>query len=600
MRPGSGRMGMPGTSSGAPPGTGIRPGSGRVRLSTGQTGLRGPGTQAAQGVALNATVNVADRPMTGQGVMGMKTSAGRPEGGGRLVEDHSHFVGLLRKKMRDITQETTRLRTEMDEQNKNNSQTAQLERKYETLLKNKEALEGQLADYNLAMDKTRTSTDPEDVQALAMHMSEKNRQTGQELDRVFMQRKQRENDIGQIEEQIEGQFKQIQARINELEPAKLKSYNELHEKQRELQDRCVQTDHRLGEINNRIRQYESDDKSSSMRKDFTNLERRYQSLRRDAESLEQELDIANMDPKEAHTQFVNRVNSFKAKTKELSDKVGALREENNLSRRSLDEMDNQPEEDNGDAAKYELLVKRDQEMTAFMDKFEDTRGGVLVEQKTVQDMIVKLLDSISRGIEDSANMPSQEVMTEMENTKTFKEKNMATAQKTMESLQMEKKKREKELALLHDSEPKLNKELENLGTNMKRMENEMKQFADVNGLREAFEVTKLHLLDLRSSYTKRRDGMRQQVQAASVEHEAIKRALSSNETARELDDTEKRLKHYERSIFEIREFVESKSRETDFEQVKMACLKITENLNVIAIRKAKEQPSPFVQQQAKW
>ena len=46
-----------------------------------------------------------------------------------------------------------RLRTEVEQQSKNNSQISQLERKYDTLLKNKEALEGQLADYNLAMDK---------------------------------------------------------------------------------------------------------------------------------------------------------------------------------------------------------------------------------------------------------------------------------------------------------------------------------------------------------------------------------------------------------------------------------------------------------------
>jgi hypothetical protein len=43
------------------------------------------------------SVNVTDRPMTGQGVMGMKSSAG---GGGRLVEDTSYYVGLLRKKMK--------------------------------------------------------------------------------------------------------------------------------------------------------------------------------------------------------------------------------------------------------------------------------------------------------------------------------------------------------------------------------------------------------------------------------------------------------------------------------------------------------------------
>lgn len=45
---------------------------------------------------------------------------------------------------------------------------------------------------------TRTSTDPEDVQQMAEHMMEKNRQAGQDVDRIFMQRKQRENEIGQV------------------------------------------------------------------------------------------------------------------------------------------------------------------------------------------------------------------------------------------------------------------------------------------------------------------------------------------------------------------------------------------------------------------
>jgi intraflagellar transport protein 74 len=166
---------MIGTSAGVPPGTGIRPGSGRALLRTGQAGLSGPGTQAAQGIALNVNVNVADRPMTGQGVKVVNAAAT----GGRLVEDTSYYVGLLRKKMRDVSSEVSRLKTEIDDISKSSSQTAQLERKYDTLLKNKEALEGQLADYNLAMDKTRTSTDPEDVQALAAHMNNKNRQTGQ-------------------------------------------------------------------------------------------------------------------------------------------------------------------------------------------------------------------------------------------------------------------------------------------------------------------------------------------------------------------------------------------------------------------------------------
>lgn len=154
MRPGSRGTGAPpGSSGGAPPGTGVRPGSGRkppgsARLRTGMA-TSGAGTQAAGGIALNASVNVMDRPVTGQGLMGMKTQGGT----GRLVEDASYYIGILRKRINDVNTETRRLKSVIDSNSKESSQYTQLERRYESLLKNKETLEGQLADYNLAMDK---------------------------------------------------------------------------------------------------------------------------------------------------------------------------------------------------------------------------------------------------------------------------------------------------------------------------------------------------------------------------------------------------------------------------------------------------------------
>ncbi len=111
----------------------------------------GAGTQAAQGISINASVNVSDRPVTGQGVMGMKTQGGI--GSGRLVEDASYYIGLIRKKITDVGAETAKLRHDIDQSSKDNVQYTQLERKYETLMKSKETLEGQLADYNLALDK---------------------------------------------------------------------------------------------------------------------------------------------------------------------------------------------------------------------------------------------------------------------------------------------------------------------------------------------------------------------------------------------------------------------------------------------------------------
>lgn len=304
--------GRPG-SSGAPPGTGARrPGSGAARppgtsrLRTGVTPA-GPGTEAAQGASIQAAINVSDRPLTGQGVMGMKHKAQ----GDRMVFDASHFVGQIRRRITDLNNETAKLRAETEQITKDNSQYSQYEKKYEALIKSKDSLEGQLADYNLAMDKSRTSTDPDEVLQLAHHLQDKNRHGSQELDRVFMVRKQREGEVAALEEQLEAHYRAIQARINELEPGKLRAYNDLMAKQREYQEKSQQSEQKLNELSARLRQLESDDKGSSLRKEYVVLEKTIQAKKRELQTAQEELDIVNLEPKEAHARYVARVNDFK-------------------------------------------------------------------------------------------------------------------------------------------------------------------------------------------------------------------------------------------------------------------------------------------------
>jgi len=74
-----------------------------------------------------------------------------------MVQDASYFVGLLRQKINEITVEIGRMRSDADKAAKDSAVLVQYERKYDVLIKEVRGLEGDLADYNLAMDKSRTS-----------------------------------------------------------------------------------------------------------------------------------------------------------------------------------------------------------------------------------------------------------------------------------------------------------------------------------------------------------------------------------------------------------------------------------------------------------
>lgn len=66
--------------------------------------------------------------------------------------------------------EINKLKSEVEEINKDNTTYLTLERKYETLIKDVRKFEGELADYNLALDKYRSDSKPEEIEAVFMHI----------------------------------------------------------------------------------------------------------------------------------------------------------------------------------------------------------------------------------------------------------------------------------------------------------------------------------------------------------------------------------------------------------------------------------------------
>lgn len=59
-----------------------------------------------------------------------------------------------------------------------------------------------MADYNLALDKYRSDTKPEDIIAILYHIQGQNEKQRGQLDEMFIDRKEMEGFIHELEEQI--------------------------------------------------------------------------------------------------------------------------------------------------------------------------------------------------------------------------------------------------------------------------------------------------------------------------------------------------------------------------------------------------------------
>ncbi len=105
--------------------------------------------------------------------------------------------------------------------------------------------------------------------------------------------------------------------------------------------------------------------------------------RRTLDSLNEEYEITSLDPKEAHARFVAKVNEHKQAASRMEEKIVSSKGEVKGLRKTLEDLTvaaSSAEEkgDDSENAKYELLVKREQEMSAFVDGFDEVSTRVLM------------------------------------------------------------------------------------------------------------------------------------------------------------------------------------------------------------------------------
>ena len=114
------------------------------------------------GIGLQTPVQVADRPITQQGLSGIRagatgTSSGR--GPQRQFQDKSYFMGVLRSKMSELTSEITQMRGQINTATEEQSTFLTYDKRVKETAAELTELQSKVEDYNLLVDKMNTDTE---------------------------------------------------------------------------------------------------------------------------------------------------------------------------------------------------------------------------------------------------------------------------------------------------------------------------------------------------------------------------------------------------------------------------------------------------------
>ncbi|NWR93926.1 IFT74 protein, partial [Furnarius figulus] len=207
--------------------------------STARPNSRGSSTT---GGVLSSQIKVADRPVTQQGLSGIKTAMKGPQ---RQIMDKTYFLGVLRSKTNELTTEINKLQEEVEMYKQEKSVYLSYEKRAETLAGEIKEFQGQLADFNMVVDILNTSTDMTEVIREYNMLKVQNDQDAQSMDKIFTERQATEKLIQAVEEDIEHEkfvaddimkdmSQENQAKYMEMKAANEKLSQELVVQQQEL------------------------------------------------------------------------------------------------------------------------------------------------------------------------------------------------------------------------------------------------------------------------------------------------------------------------------------------------------------------------------
>ena len=357
--------------------------------------------------------------------------------------------------MDDIETEIQRLSKETEAIDANCSRQASRQQVYDSLLGEKNNLEMTIADFNFAISKERSGSDPEEIEALALGLKEQNDELADEVDNLFMKNQFSQNEIKKLENEIYSLRKSFESLLDNADEDTIFEYERLTAQLKAIKDERVEVE---GEVKALKVLMDEVRHTFSMRTDQDTCKRldteeeNTSALKIDLSALEDNVRIAQMGVDDARLFFLDKVKTNKARLNELDkehdDLHKELRELKATERELVDFLRDAESTDGSTNDKEMIMYSKLKDAQENLSFAKERIGSLRADSKTKESMINDLEEALSnRLISIKVEMPTQDKFQELNDTVNFKSKHLTNSQITMNRILDQKDKRRIEASI---------------------------------------------------------------------------------------------------------------------------------------------------------
>ncbi|KAK4467750.1 hypothetical protein MN116_008681 [Schistosoma mekongi] len=514
-------------------------------------------SRAANCSALNTMVCVEDRPITQQGLRGLKSAVRGPK---RQVEDKSYFLGLLRGKINEINSEIGTITRQLTEKEEENASFVQYEQMAEKLAYEIKELQGELGDYNTLVDKatlgdniTSIEMDLEDVQAA-------NQRAEQNLEILYNDRQRRELSLKACELELQEEQQISENVIQEMNDKERERYFKLKDLNTHLLNQLSEGQLELEALKFKKVELEEELSTSSIKQEAVRLFSQLHEVQNRRDQLLAE-ETSEEDPQKERQRLLQQVKSDNQEIAAIEKQQHAIQEKIANKEEELrileQEVDENYQERN---QKYRELKKREQQIDEFLETFDYSKSSEISGINEIQSTIIDILNRTSNYI-IRLNKTSPELDFELPSAKSIAQQETTEIVKSGESIQnltRERRRLHQDLLKVNHLESKITQEMETLRKRISKMEEEIVIFDDLDKVREDAILRRQTLNNQKSYFNVFNINLNKFNQQLSNEYNQLQMNLTQQTTYSQLNNLIQRWIQYEQVNYALNELITNK------------------------------------------
>uniref|UniRef100_UPI00358E5C07 intraflagellar transport protein 74 homolog n=1 Tax=Myxine glutinosa TaxID=7769 RepID=UPI00358E5C07 len=501
---------------------------------------------------------VADHPMTREGLSIMKTSSKGPQ---RQIMDKSYFMGQLRSKMAELASENNKLQRSVEAFDQDNSAYHAYNKRAESFSAEIKDLQGELAVYNMLVDKLNVNADMEEVTQDYDVIKVHNDRKAEDLDASFIEGHKKAAQLKEMQADIEHEQQVTDGLVQTLPRDQQERYYELKSRNEQLQQELQNMQHDLDALTKKKDNLQSELVNAPIKQEAVALHGRLRGLELRRNQMLAE-DHSILSPQEEREKLLKQVKENNQEIDNLERQITGMKDQIEQDA-DIDELENDVEENNqGERNEtFNKLRSKEGMMDEFMSSFETTWQQEADKKVQLEASLVSLLVKISQLSGPSYN-DIQSIQQSLDGNNTSGRFDIALLNTSADGQRLLQ-----EFEKLRAMEVEVKTDLEKLRAEARLLDEELNIYSDLEVLRVSEEEKRKKLMQEKEQLLQKRDILKLTLEKVKRSYEAAWAQLQENEMHSQLVNLERKWQHHEQNNFVMKEFIATKSLESDYHAV---------------------------------